>query len=70
MSEKIAIKRANPVEMRKALKAVEALKKTGVLFVPMPVLSEADHAKLLQDMMRRFEGIEQGIQETVTPNLP
>jgi transcriptional regulator with XRE-family HTH domain len=55
--------------MRKALEAVETLKKAGLLFVPMPVLSEADHAELLQDMMRRFNDIEQGRQEPSSQEL-
>jgi hypothetical protein len=61
--------KASPVEMRKALEAVETLKKAGLLFVPMPVLSEADHAELIQDMMRRFEDMEQGLKRTSTPEL-
>lgn len=47
--------RANPVEMRKALQAVETLKMAGLLFVPMPVLNEEDGVKLLAEMMQRLE---------------
>jgi hypothetical protein len=55
--------------MRKALEAVENMKKAGLLFVPMPVLSEADHAELLQDMMRRLEDMEQGRDKPSSPEL-
>lgn len=47
--------RANPVEMRKALQAVDTLKMAGLLFVPMPVLNEEDGMKLLAEMMQRLE---------------
>ena len=33
--------RARPVDMRKALETVQALKDAGILFVPIPVLNEA-----------------------------
>jgi hypothetical protein len=60
--------RASPVEMRKALEAVENLKKAGLLFVPMPVLSEADHAELLQEMMLRID-IKKGRERPGAPYL-
>lgn len=50
--------RATPVQMRKALEAVNLLKKAGILFVPMPTLDEADHEIKVIEMMRRLEELE------------
>jgi len=36
------MQRANAVQMRKALMAVEVLKKAGILFVPVPIIDEED----------------------------
>ena len=49
--------RPSPVEMRKALEAVEALKRAGILFVPIPVLSQEDHSELIRCMTDRMERI-------------
>jgi len=38
--------RANPVDMRKALETVQALKDAGILFVPIPITNEAQHEQL------------------------
>ena len=38
--------RANPVDMRKALETVQALKDAGILFVPIPIMNEAQHEQL------------------------
>ena len=38
--------RANPVDMRKALEAAHALKDVGILFVPIPIMNEAQHEQL------------------------
>lgn len=38
--------RASPVDMRKALEIVQALKDAGILFVPIPVLNEAQQVHL------------------------
>ena len=46
----IEIEKASPVEMRKALEAVEGFKKGMLRFVPIPVLNENDHIYLLGQM--------------------
>ena len=51
------MERATPVQMRKALEAVEALRKAGIEFVPIPVVSSEDRAKLLGIMMKRVEDV-------------
>jgi hypothetical protein len=38
--------RAKPVDMRKALETVQALKDAGILFVPVPIMNEAQHEQL------------------------
>ena len=38
--------RAKPVDMRKALEIVQALKDAGILFVPIPIMNEAQHEQL------------------------
>lgn len=50
--------KATPVEMRKCLVAVEALKMAGVRFVPMPVFSDADNDELCEQMKERLGKIE------------
>lgn len=47
--------RASPSELRKSLEAAQALVRAGILFVPMPVLSETDHAALASQMHDRLE---------------
>ena len=51
------MEKANPVEMRMALKVVDGLKNGGILFVPMPVLGERDRAQLLEELERRLDMI-------------
>jgi len=47
--------RASPVQLRQALEMVKAMAEAGVLFVPMPVRSEVEHANLTAQMMDRLE---------------
>lgn len=47
--------RASPVEMRKALESVQAMKAAGLLFVPIPVLDDNDGDELRSQMMARLE---------------
>lgn len=50
--------RASPVDLRKAIAIANEFVKAGILFVPMPVLSEPDHVALVADMSKRLESIE------------
>lgn len=56
---------ASPADLRKELEAAQALTKAGILFVPMPVLNEIDHAELQAEVVKRLgqiaEAIEQGL---------
>lgn len=52
------MEKATPVEMRKCLVAVEAFKKAGIKFVPMPVLDDDDQDALADQMKERLEKIE------------
>lgn len=51
------MQRANNPDIRKALEASHKLAKAGILFVPVPVLGEADKKKLVEDFDRRIEEI-------------
>lgn len=51
--------RASPIDLRKALEMVSAFTKAGILFVPMPVLNEVDHANLVAQTTDRLEQIAQ-----------
>ena len=55
--------RASPVDMRKALEIVQALKDAGILFVPIPVLNEAQQVhlnKILHDALMEIERVCKG----------
>ncbi len=47
--------RATAVEMRKALEAVEVLRRAGVLFVPMPARTEQEYSQLMEQALQRLE---------------
>lgn len=49
--------RASPVDLRKAIDAANVYLKTGLLFVPMPVLNDADYQTLAAESQRRLEVI-------------
>lgn len=53
--------RASPVDLRKAIEVANAYINAGILFVPMPVLNEADLHILAQQASERLEQI---IEET------
>lgn len=46
--------RASPIDLRKAADTAGVYVKAGLLFVPMPVLSEADHTDLLRQAHTRL----------------
>lgn len=50
------MEKATPVQMRKALEVVEQFKSAGILFMPIPILNDAD--ELYADLMRRLDVIE------------
>ena len=52
------MKRAHPTTLRKSLLMAQAFAKGGIDFVPMPVLSEEDKAKLVEEIQRRLDEIE------------
>jgi hypothetical protein len=49
------MQRADSAQIRKALEAVDLLVKAGVLFVPIPILDDRDHALVVDEMNKRFE---------------
>ena len=49
--------RSSPSELRKSLVAAQAMVQAGILFVPMPVLNEKDHADLANQMQDRIEAM-------------
>ena len=51
--------RASPADMRKALAVVDVLRKAGILFVPMPVMSAEDHSSLIEQVDSRLEQLAQ-----------
>lgn len=53
------VMRASPVQMRKSLEVVDALKRAGVWFVPIPVLDDAEFNERISEMANKLEEIEQ-----------
>ena len=49
--------RAPPVDLRRELSAAQELARAGILFVPIPVLNEDDHAALRGEAIKRMEQI-------------
>lgn len=50
--------RASPAEIRKSLELAHTLAKAGILFAPIPLLTEedkADFGRLIQNQMARIE---------------
>jgi hypothetical protein len=58
--------RASPVDLRKAAEAANTYIKAGVLFVPMPALSAADHADLVAQAQLRLDQIIRESDEATT----
>lgn len=48
------MKRASPVELRKAMAAATAYTKAGILFVAVPVLDEDDQIELVESVDMRL----------------
>ena len=46
--------KATPVQMRKSLEVVEAFKKAGLWFVPMPVIDETDFNNRAAEMAAKI----------------
>ena len=47
--------RASAADLREAIAVATELMRAGVLFVPVPVLDEADHSDLIEKMAKRLE---------------
>lgn len=52
------MKRANPVELRKAIELAHAFVLAGIDFVPVPVLTQDDKNELAMDVQARLKQIE------------
>ena len=52
------MKRASPVELRKAKYLVKEFVRAGIDFVPIPVVDQDDKNELAMDLQRRLERIE------------
>lgn len=53
--EDVRTNKTHPIFMRRALELADELKKTGVLFVPVPVLNNADGNALYRAVFRRLD---------------
>lgn len=51
------MERAGAAELRKALEFAQLLVKSGIDFVPMPILNQADKEALVADADRRIEAL-------------
>lgn len=49
------MKQASPAQLRKAMVAAQTYVKAGILFVPVPVLDDADHAQLVAQAAQKLE---------------
>ena len=58
--------RASPVDLRLALEMAHSLAKAGVVFVPVPVLSNEDKAILVRDAYMRITQIEKETEKEET----
>jgi hypothetical protein len=55
--------RASPKDLRNALEVANSMVKAGILFVPMPVLDQADFAALGRQSAERLEQMAQAIEQ-------
>ena len=51
------MERAGAAELRKALEFAQLLVKSGIDFVPIPILNQADKEALVADAGRRIEAL-------------
>jgi len=49
------MEKCNPVDMRRTLEIVDGLKKSGIGFVPIPVMNERDRESLNRILMSRLD---------------
>ena len=63
------MQRATPLQMRKSLEIVEAFKKTGLWFVPMPVFDEDDFNSHVAKITEKLEEMERraNLAESMKP---
>jgi hypothetical protein len=54
----MAIYRASPVELRKALEVANLFTKIGLGFVPVPVASSEEYDRLTQEVLRKLAEFE------------
>ena len=50
--------RANPADLRRALEYAQLLAKSGIDFIPVPVLNEKDREALISDVEQRLRLLE------------
>lgn len=59
--------KATPVELRRSLELVEAMKKAGIGFIPIPILNEKDRLELysmLNDRLCKIEKESENVSRT------
>ncbi len=54
--------KATPSDVRIALRLVDALKMSGIDFVPVPVTSKSHKVKLLQELQHALDKIEADVE--------
>lgn len=55
--------KATPTETRKALEMVEALKNSGIRFVPIPVFSDEEHDQEVERMQNKIDWLVKVVNE-------
>jgi len=58
------MQKCSPVDMRKALEAVEMLKQAGIEFVAIPVLNQEQKDSALALMLNRLDAIEELVKDS------
>lgn len=57
-TQKAAIERATPVQLRKSLEIANLFAKTGLRFVPMPCADDAEYVQLMQESIAKLDRLE------------